>query len=303
MKTTTPKIPFKAILAAVLCNVLFGSASPAIKVGYQLFSITDDVFTQLLFAGIRFFLAGCMAFCLAAGKQRRIPTLHKSNVKTVCLMGFVYTFLQYMFFYIGLGHTSGASGSVLVSTSAFFAVVIAHFAYKDDKMTPAKVLGTILGFAGVLFAVLSNGGMGGFSLIGEGFILMTALCFVLGSMVSKKATAVDDSTTVTAYNLLIGGALLILAGLLGGGGGMTVTRSGVLVLLYLAMVSAVGFTIWSRLVQKYPLGKVNVYNFVNPIAGTLLSALFLHENILRWQYPLALVLVCAGIIIVNKDKK
>lgn len=303
MKTTTQKIPPKAVGAAVLCNILFGSASPAIKVGYQLFSIANDVFTQLLFAGVRFFLAGCMAFALATTKGRRVPTLHKTNIPTVCLMGFVYTFLQYMFFYIGLGHTSGASGSVLVSTSAFFAVVIAHFAYKDDKMTPGKVLGTLLGFAGVLFATLANGSMGGFSLMGEGFILLTALCFVLGSMVSKKATRMDDSATITAYNLLIGGALLILVGLLGGGGGMTFTLPGMLVLLYLAMVSAVGFTIWSRLVQKYPLGKVNVYNFVNPIAGTVLSALFLHENILRWQYPLSLVLLCAGIIIVNKDKK
>ena len=126
---------------------------------------------------------------------------------------------------------------------------------------------------------------------------------MIGSVFSKKATEADGSVTATAYNLLIGGFLLIVTGILGYNGEITVNISGVLVLLYLIMVSSVGFTLWSSLLRRYPIGKLSVYNFVIPISGTLLSGFFLRENIFRWQYILALALVSIGIYIVNKAAK
>ena len=51
------KLPIKAVLAAIFCGVLFGSAFPAIKLGYAYFSITNDVFSKILYAGIRFFIS------------------------------------------------------------------------------------------------------------------------------------------------------------------------------------------------------------------------------------------------------
>jgi drug/metabolite transporter (DMT)-like permease len=44
------------------------------------------------------------------------------------------------------------------------------------------------------------------------------------------------------------------------------------------------------------------FNFVVPVAGTVLSAIFLGENILEMKYAIALVLVCSGIWWVNKPK-
>jgi len=45
------------------------------------------------------------------------------------------------------------------------------------------------------------------------------------------------------------------------------------------------------------------FNFVVPVAGTVLSAVFLGENILDIKYAIALVLVCSGIWWVNKESK
>ncbi|MBQ9748655.1 MAG: DMT family transporter [Clostridia bacterium] len=295
-------IPIRAILMAVFCNILFGSAFPMIKIGYTCFGIGDDAFVQILFAGIRFLIAGVFVFLVTLGKDRRVPRIAKGNGGMLLLVAVFYTFLQYIFFYIGLSNTSGASGSVMNATSTFIAVILAHFIYPDDRLTAGKIVGVLLGFAGVLFAVLVGDGMGGFSPFGEGFILISATCFVIGSVLNKKATKRNDSFTVTAYNLMIGGALLITLGLLGGGATLTFRPMGVLVLLYLAMVSAVGFTIWSTLLRKYPVGEISIYNFVIPISGTILSSLFLRENIFKWQFLLALALVCAGIIFVNRKK-
>ena len=243
------RLPFRAVLAAILCNILFGSASPAIKLGYELFSITDGVFVKILFAGVRFFISGIMVFVFSMVKSRTLPRPAKGNILTVVGVGLIYTALQYIFYYIGLSNTSGASGSIVSSVSVFIAVIAAHFIYPDDKINSRKIVGSVIGFLGITFAVLANGKVSGFSLFGEGFIVIASTCFVFGSVLNKKAGVKNDSFVVTAYNLLIGGLVLILLGIFGSAEFDTVTFSGILVLLYLSMVSAVGFTIWSSLVR------------------------------------------------------
>ncbi len=297
------KIPLNAILMAIFCNILFGSAFPAIKLGYEAFGITDSVFMKVLFAGIRFFISGVIVFIYGIVKRKKVPCFERKNALNIGATAVFYTFLQYIFFYVGLSNTSGASGSIINSASVFIAVILAHFLYKNDRLTLGRVLGSLIGFSGVLFATLANDHMRGFSFYGEGFILIAATCFVVGSVFNKKAAKEADSITVTAYNLLIGGGLLILLGLCGSKEALVVTPAGIAVLLYLCLVSAIGFTLWSNLLRQYPLGKISIYNFIIPVSGTLLSALVLNENILRYQYLLALLLVCAGIILVNKEQK
>ncbi len=297
------RIPIKAILMAIFCNILFGSAFPAIKLGYEAFNISDSVLLKILFAGIRFFISGVIVLIYGFIKNRKVPVLNRKNWKPIGAVAVFYTFLQYIFFYVGLSNTSGASGSIINSASVFIAVILAHFLYQNDKLNPSRIWGALLGFGGVLFATLANDRMSGFSFLGEGFILIAATCFVVGSIFNKKATQNTDSITVTAYNLLIGGGLLILLGLFDTQNTLTVTPAGILVLLYLCLVSAIGFTLWSHLLRQYPLGKISVYNFIIPISGTLLSALMLNENIMRYQYLLALVLVSIGIVLVNKEQK
>ena len=60
--------PVCAVLLAIFCNVLWGSAFPFIKLGYRLFSIdSGNTASIFCFAGVRFMLAACWccwaAFC------------------------------------------------------------------------------------------------------------------------------------------------------------------------------------------------------------------------------------------------
>ena len=293
------KLPAKAVFAAVFCNILFGSAFPMIKLGYEYFGITDGVFPKILYAGIRFFLAGAVVLLIDTVSRRKPSCVGKNNLLNIVLLGVTYTFLQYIFFYIGLSNTSGASGSVVNSASAFTALLLAHFIYPDDRLNFRKLAGCALGFAGVSIACFSGGEFSGFHFLGEGFILIAGVFFVFGSVINKRACRFDGSLTVTAYNLLIGGFLLIVTGLFGYRGGFTVSLNGVLVLLYLAAVSSVAVALWSMLLKSYPIGKLSVYNFIIPVSGTLLSGLFLRENIFTAPYMLALLLVSAGILTVN----
>ncbi len=290
-----------AILLAIFCNILWGSAYPAIKSGYALFQIGDHLFSKILFAGVRFFAAGVMVLCLAAKKQHALPRIQKENRALVLWMALIYTMLQYIFFYIGLSHTTGSNGSIFNSTTTFMSVLLAHFLYQGDKLTLQKGLGCLVGFLGVILVTFQNSNAG-FSLLGEGFILIASACFVAGSAMSKKAVQTDDPASVTGYNLLLGGAFLIIIGFVGGGRLHTPTVTGVLDLCYLTLLSALAFTIWSSLLQRCPLGSLGVFNFIIPVFGTLLSAVFLKEDILHWQYLVSLILVCAGIFLVNRKK-
>lgn len=297
------KLPMKAVLAAILCNVLFGSAFPVIKLGYEFFGIYDDAFTKILYAGIRFLISGIVVFIIDAIRQKKIPVIRKENRMNVFLLAITYTSLQYIFFYVGLSNTTGASGSVVNSASVFIAIIFAHFVYPDDKMTVKKLFGCIIGFSGVVIACFANEGISGVSFEGEGLILIAGTFFVVGSMINKKASRLNSSYTVTAYNLLIGGFLLIIIGAIGSKEGIIVTLPGIFALMYLIMVSSVGFTMWSMLLKAYPIGKLSVYNFIIPVSGTMLSGLFLKESIFTWQYISSLILVSAGIFVLNYSKE
>lgn len=292
-------LPPRAIFAAIFCNILFGSAFPMIKLGYEYFGISDDVFSKILYAGIRFFIAGIIIFIIDSVRNKKPSVVAKPNIKNIVLLGVTYTFLQYIFFYIGLSNTTGASGSVVNSASVFFAIILAHFIYPDDKLNFKKIMGCAVGFIGVALACFADGEFSGFKLNGEGFILIAGMFFVIGSVINKKASKINGSFTVTAYNLLIGGFLLIVTGFFGYHGEMKITLVGIFVLLYLVLVSSVGVAVWSALLKNYPIGKISVYNFIIPVSGTLLSGLFLKENILIWQYGAALLLVSIGIFSVN----
>ena len=89
------------------------------------------------------------------------------------------------------------------------------------------------------------------------------------------------------------------------GGHITkVTPSGIGLLVYLALVSAVAYSLWGILLKYNPVSRVTVFGFMNPVFGVLLSALLLGEKdqasgILGL---LSLLLVSVGIYVVNSGK-
>lgn len=76
-------------------------------------------------------------------------------------------------------------------------------------------------------------------------------------------------------------------------------------LMYLGVLSAVAYTLWGVLLKYNPVSRVTVFGFMNPVFGVILSAIFLGESgqALTWNTLAALVLVCLGIYVVNREKK
>ncbi|MDY0288434.1 MAG: DMT family transporter [Sphaerochaeta sp.] len=302
MKRNFFENPKTAVLVAIFCTLLWGTAFPTIKVGYELFAIGDSASSKLLFAGIRFFFSGLLLVAYHAATTRKIPTIKKENYQWVLVLALVQTTAQYFFAYLGVANTTGAASTIFSSVSACFAVVLAHFFFTDDKLTTPKIVGSIVCVFGIFVSTLGDGTIH-FSLNGEGMILVSQLCFAIGTVFNRKITQTEGPLAVTSYNLTLGGLVLIIIGLIGGGQLTRVSVSGLLVLLYLALLSAVAFTLWSQVLKHHPVGKISVFTFITPIAGTAFSALVLGEDIMHIKYPISLLLVTLGIYTIHRRKK
>ena len=297
--------PWVAGLLAVCCTALWGSAYPCVKSGYELFQIAgEDVSSKILFAGYRFFAAGIMTFIFSWVSSGRVPAVKRGNVPGALGLGLVQTTLQYIFFYIGVANTTGVKGSIIGASSTFFTILLAHFLIKSEKIDMKKGLGCLLRFSGVVLASFTAQGLdASFSIEGEGFLIISALSYAAASIWSKGLAKKEDPIVITAVQLLFGGAVLMILGFSFGGHIDVVVWSGAVLFLYMAFISSAAFSLWTLLLKYNPVGKVAIYGFMTPVFGVFMSALFLGESAWNMRNLAALLMVSAGIIVVNRDGK
>lgn len=305
------------VLMALIATFLWGSAFPCIKIGYALFGIeSGDTASQIVFAGTRFTIAGLMVIFIACLQQHRFAAPKRGSWSLILILAMFQTIGQYFFFYIGLAHASGVSSSLIEATNTFITILFAVFIFHTESMTAAKVVGCIIGFAGVALIEMPLPGQAagafGFSLLGEGFVLISTVAAALAACFIKVSSKKEEPMILSGYQFLIGGLVLAVCGSMDGGrlhfGGMERTfspASGAALLLYMAFISACAYTLWSMLLKYNPVSRVAVFGFVNPVVGVILSALLLDEANQAFSLVglMALLLVSAGIIIVNRPEK
>lgn len=301
--TKTPVIS----LIAGICSFLWGSAFPCIKIGYELFSISsENTATQILFAGIRFTLAGILAVVFGCISKRKFLIPKKNDILPVCNLSLFQTILQYFFFYIGLANTSGVKASVILGANVFIAIIIAALIFRSEKITVQKTLGSIIGFAGIV--LINMNGLSfdaGMKFNGEGFILISTVAYAFSSGLMKRYSEKHDTALLSGYQFIFGGIVMTVAGLIFGGRLTVVTLPGILMLIYLTFVSAAAYSLWSTLLKHNDVSSVAVFGFMNPMFGFILSAILLNETseATGIQAVSAIILVCVGIFIVNLKKR
>ena len=292
---------------ACVCCILWGSAIPTIKTGYRLLQVDSaDTASQIVFAGVRFTLAGLLVLLFTSLKEKKAMLPDRQTLTCAVPVCLAQTFVQYFFFYIGVAHTSGVKGAIITGLGNFIAILLSCFIFRKERMTGRKMIGCILGFAGVVVINLMGNSLdAGFKLTGEGFILIAQFSYgkstVLINIFSRKVSPVILSGT----QFTMGGIVLFLIGKIMGGHLGVVNAAGIGIIFYLAMVSAVAYTLWSVLLAWNDVSRVAIFGFVNPLFSVILSALVLGE--VRQAFNLgsliALFLVCVGIYVVNRKDK
>ncbi|MGX8688282.1 MAG: DMT family transporter [bacterium] len=295
--------------AALFCCILWGSASPAIKIAYELFRIGPaDTASRIMLAGARFTIAGVMTILFGSLLNRKFLVPGRESWKKVAVLSLCQTICQYYFFFMALAHTSGVRGSIINASGNFIAILFAVYLFHFEKMTLRKLAGCLIGFAGILMILggaraLTEGGA--VTLSGEGAMLAADFFYAASGCLIKIFSRDENPVTLSGWQFFLGGLVLYVIGFFMGGSLVFHTGSCLLNLIYMGFISAGAYTLWGILLKYNPVSRVSILGFMNPVMGVLLSAVFLGEGREAFSLNglLALVLVSAGIICVNAPER
>ena len=294
--------PLWVTLFALTAAIAWGWAYPLIKLGFAEFGITQAMTgSKMLFAGIRFAMSGFILLAIALATKRNFRVSKPADWNYILLFALLNTTLHYSCFYIGLSHSDGARAAILNSLSVFLVVLLACLFFKSDRLTPKKMLGCAIGVVGILVLNVGQGGSGQFTFLGDGMIVLNALCSAFASLLTRGLSRRVDVFVGTGYSLFFGGILLIIASLFMQGTLPYITIYGLVILVLLIGISALGFALYNKLISCNPVGKVAIFNSLIPVVGTLTSCLCLGEPF-YWKYLAACFLAMVGIYIINSGK-
>lgn len=294
--------PLWVTLFALTAAIAWGWAYPLIKLGFAEFGITQAMTgSKMLFAGIRFAMSGFILLAIALATKRNFRVSKPADWNYILLFALLNTTLHYSCFYIGLSHSDGARAAILNSLSVFLVVLLACLFFKSDRLTPKKMLGCAIGVVGILVLNVGQGGSGQFTFLGDGMIVLNALCSAFASLLTRGLSRRVDVFVGTGYSLFFGGILLIIVSLFMQGTLPYITIYGLVILVLLIGISALGFALYNKLISCNPVGKVAIFNSLIPVVGTLTSCLCLGEPF-YWKYLAACLLAMVGIYIINSGK-
>lgn len=189
--------------------------------------------------------------------------------------------------------------------SVFVAILVASLIFKQEKLTPVKLFGSVLGFGGIVLVNLTGTGLDfSFRMQGEGMIILSTICYGISSALIRLYGKEENPVVLSGYQFTLGGLVMIVAGYLAGGRLTVWTGKGIAIVIYLAFVSAIAYTVWSLLLHHNEVSKVAVFGCLNPVFGAILSAVILKESGQSFgiKEVIALILISGGIFIVQKGK-
>lgn len=295
------KNKWSVVAIAVFCSLLWGSAFPLLKISYEEFQIaSEDVIAKIVFAGLRFLLAGLIVLGFLMISNIKQLFITKKQLMILLVLGIVQTALQYFFFYNGLANVTGMQGAILNSSGTFFTVLLAHYFYVNDKMTIQKAIGLLAGFGGIIIANWGQGFSYQFTFTGEGFMILSGVTSAVATIMAKELAKGIHPFAITGWQFTLGAIVLLIIGLPQlGENAIVFTAFGWGLFIYSALLSSVAFALWYSLLKYNPAGEITMYKFIVPVSGSILSTLFIPGESITPAILFALALVALGIIIVN----
>lgn len=296
---STQSITLSAAAQATLCAVLWGGLAVAVR-------FTQQDIPPLATAGLRF---GVATVLLAAtvrwqGGSLAIARRQFAAVLPVGLLLFV----QIGSFHFGMARTNSAHGSVLIGSYPVFVALVAHYALHDDRVSPAKLMGLMVAFAGLL-AVIASGQaattpemspVDPVTLGGDAIVSASSFLIGVNTVVSKRALAVIGVPQLLFWsNLLATGLFFATSLLVEADKPWRFTPAAVGGLAYQGVVVAwLCFLIWTALLRHHRASQVAVFGFAQPLCGMVFGAWFRGDP-LTGELSLGALAVAVGIVLVT----
>ncbi len=291
----------KIISLAILACLIWSTAFAFVKIGLV-------YCTPMLFAGIRFILAGILLLPLCGGPSNYFKSI-RSNLKTIIKVSLFQTFLLYSLFFWGMNLVAGSTGAIVTGSTPLITAIAAHMILKDDKLYMKKAIFIFSGMFGIILISLEKQ-----FIIGNSFKELAGIFILLGasfaSAMGNIVVATDKSKltpiTLNSAQMSLGGcALLLLSFLVEGYPQITITKQFVLALLWLAFISASGFSIWFYLIKKerVKVSELNMWKFIMPIFGAVISWTLLKNDSPTVLSVIGMLIVAMSVLFFNLKKR
>ena len=279
-----------AMFTAGLCT-LFGANAVAIKVSLK----GLGVFTT---AGLRFTIASATIF-LWAWITGRSFSIRKGQMRQLLIITLVFI-VQLSLFYLGISKSNASRGTLLLNLQPFFTLFLAHYFIPGDRMTFKKILGILMGFAGVVFVFLEKKGITGDFQMGDLMILTGAFLWSCSAVYTKRIIHDFAPFHLVFYPMLFSMPFFFIEGFLWDGSMIVhLDVNIVCALLYQSLITAsFAFLAWITMLQKYGAVSLHSFIFIMPVAGVLLGGIVLGEPITP-KILIALLLIVSGILVVH----
>ena len=196
--------------------------------------------------------------------------------------------------------------AVLQATAALFALVVAHFAFEDERMTPRRILGLLVGFAGVV--VLFSQELSSSQPFVEGLarplaIVLASLFYAIFIAYSRKVLRGDIAPGVGAAETMLAATIVTAPFVFLADPGPTplntVQPDTLIAVALLGLLNTViAYMFFYYIVRELGAARAAMVTYIVPPVGLLLGAIFLNE-VVGITLVLGALLIFAGIGIVN----
>jgi drug/metabolite transporter (DMT)-like permease len=208
------------------------------------------------------------------------------------------------FFLISWGELSidSAVASILNATVPLFTILIAHFLLQDDKMTAPKVLGLLMGFAGVVILMSKDIGTSLGSLLGQVAVVLASLFYAGSGVYARKTTQAMPSIMRSAGPLLPATVVMWLTMFIGQSP-VKFPQLGItwIALLFLGVLgSGFAFVLSYYLLHEIGPTRTSMVTYLFPLGGVMLGVMFLEED-LSWQLVVGALLIVLSLVVANLE--
>ena len=280
---------------AMLCGI-WGSTWLVIKIGLQ-------GAPPFLAASLRFVIASLVLLALAAVFRSKLPK-GRTEWGLIALFGVILFTLDYGLIYwaenSGLG--SGLS-AVLFATMPLQTAILAHAILRDEPLTIPKVVGILVGFAGVLLVFRGEFGAAGLAtLLPMIAIIVSATCAAVATVAAKRWGHGIDVFTFNGFAMAIGSiGLLAWSAAAAEPWAVPSWPAGILSILYLSLVaSVVAFATYVWLLRKLPATSMSYIALVTPVLAVLLGAALAGEAFDPLAIAGAAIILCGIFLSTSK---
>lgn len=283
----------------ILCGI-WGSTWLFIKLGL------NDL-PPLTFAGIRFLFASSILVVIILARGVRWPR-KRSEWLVIAVVGWLQFSLNYGLVFWGEQRIPSGLAAVLQSTFPAFGLVIAHFYLPEERITPKKLIGVLLGITGVGIVFSDQLSFAGkAALAGSVALVLSAFCGSYGNVLVKAYGTQIDPFVLAAGQMVCGFPPLLALGIATEGNPFHFhwTLTAVIALAYLTIVgSVIAFTLFYWLVRHMDVINTMLISLVTPVVAVVLGMIVLNEKF-NWRLfaGAACIISGIGLIVLRKKQK